>query len=50
MKILTAGQLAKEAHMNVETIHYYERRGLMLEAPRSMMKELQSSYPIRFAL
>lgn len=50
MKILTIGNLAKKAHVNVETIRYYEVRGLMPEPPRSMMKELQSSYPIRFAL
>jgi MerR family copper efflux transcriptional regulator len=35
MKILTSGQLAKKAHVNVETIRYYERRGLMPEPHRS---------------
>lgn len=31
---LTIGQLAKKAHVNVETIRYYERRGLMPEPSR----------------
>ncbi|MFQ6071039.1 MAG: heavy metal-responsive transcriptional regulator [Candidatus Aminicenantales bacterium] len=35
MKNFTIGQLAKKAHMNVETIRYYERRGLIPEPPRS---------------
>lgn len=35
MKILTIGQLGKKAQVNVETIRYYERRGLMPEPPRS---------------
>lgn len=34
MKSLTIGQLAKEAQVNVETVRYYERRGLMPEPPR----------------
>lgn len=34
MKSLTIGQLAKEAKVNVETVRYYERRGLMPEPPR----------------
>ena len=34
MEYLTTGQLAKEAHVNVETIRYYERRGLLPEPPR----------------
>ncbi|NJD68312.1 MAG: heavy metal-responsive transcriptional regulator [Candidatus Methylomirabilota bacterium] len=34
MQTLTIGQLAKQAHVNVETIRYYERRGLMTEPPR----------------
>ncbi|MBI4596084.1 MAG: MerR family DNA-binding transcriptional regulator, partial [Candidatus Tectomicrobia bacterium] len=34
MEELTIGQLAKRAQVNVETIRYYERRGLMAEPPR----------------
>ena len=34
MKSLTIGQLAREAQVNVETVRYYERRGLMPEPPR----------------
>ncbi|MFQ5963752.1 MAG: Hg(II)-responsive transcriptional regulator [Candidatus Scalinduaceae bacterium] len=34
MKNLTIGQLAKETGINIETIRYYERRGLILEPPR----------------
>lgn len=34
MKGLTIGQLAKQAHVNIETIRYYERRGLIPEPPR----------------
>jgi len=34
MKPLTTGQLAKQAQVNVETIRYYERRGLLPEPPR----------------
>ena len=35
MKNLTIGQLAKETGTNIETIRYYERRGLIAEPPRS---------------
>ena len=31
---LTIGQLAKQAGVNVETVRYYERRGLIPEPPR----------------
>lgn len=34
MKGLTIGQLAKQAQVNIETIRYYERRGLIPEPPR----------------
>lgn len=34
MKSLTIGQLAKRAQVNVETVRYYERRGLMPNPPR----------------
>ncbi|MBW2066153.1 MAG: heavy metal-responsive transcriptional regulator [Deltaproteobacteria bacterium] len=32
---LTIGQLARRAGVNLETIRYYERRGLIPEAPRN---------------
>ena len=35
MEVLTIGQLADEAGVNVETIRYYERRGLLREPPRT---------------
>jgi MerR family copper efflux transcriptional regulator len=35
MKKLTTGQLAKQANVNLETIRYYERRGLLPEPPRN---------------
>ena len=34
MKDLTIGKLAKEAQVNVETIRYYERRGLIPRPPQ----------------
>ena len=34
METLTSGQLAKEAQVNVETLRYYERRGLIPVPPR----------------
>ncbi len=34
MENLTIGQLARRARVNIETIRYYERRGLMPEPPR----------------
>jgi Hg(II)-responsive transcriptional regulator len=34
MENLTIGQLAKRADVNIETVRYYERRGLMPEPPR----------------
>lgn len=34
MENLTIGQLAKRAHVNIETVRYYERRGLMPEPTR----------------
>ena len=35
MEKLTTGQLAKHANVNLETIRYYERRGLLPEPPRN---------------
>ena len=34
METLTIGQLARQAEVNVETLRYYERRGLIPEPPR----------------
>mgnify|MGYP001092206371 CR=1 FL=1 len=34
MTTLTIGQLAREAGVNVQTVRYYERRGLLAEPPR----------------
>ncbi len=31
----TIGQLAKQANCKVETVHYYEKKGLMPEPPRT---------------
>lgn len=35
MEKLTTGQLAKKANVNLETIRYYERRGLLPEPARN---------------
>ena len=35
MEVMTIGQLAHEARVNIETIRYYERRGLLREPPRT---------------
>ncbi len=35
MKPLTIGRLAREAGVNLETVRYYERRGLLQKPPRS---------------
>ncbi|MFD2760393.1 MerR family transcriptional regulator [Lentibacillus juripiscarius] len=35
MEGLTISQVAKKANVNIETIRYYERRGLISEPPRS---------------
>ena len=34
MAELTIGQLAKRARVNVETVRYYERRGLVMQPVR----------------
>lgn len=41
MKNLTRGQLARETGVNIETIRFYERRGMIPEPPR-----LESGYRI----
>ncbi len=33
---LTIGDVAKEAKVNIETLRYYERRGLLASPPRSL--------------
>ena len=35
MKKLSISELAKRANVNIETIRYYERRGLLAEPPRN---------------
>lgn len=35
MEILSTGELARGAGVNVQTVRYYERRGLLPEPPRS---------------
>ena len=35
MEVLTIGQLAREAGVNIETIRYYERRRLLRDPPRT---------------
>jgi DNA-binding transcriptional MerR regulator len=36
MDVLNRGQLAEAAQVNIETLRYYERRGLILAPPRSL--------------
>jgi predicted transcriptional regulator len=38
MEGLTIGQVAKDANVNVETIRYYERVGLITQPPRTESK------------
>ena len=35
MNGLTSGEVAKQAHMRIETLRYYEREGLVARPPRS---------------
>lgn len=35
MRLLTTGELARETGVNVETVRYYERRGLIMEPQRT---------------
>ena len=35
MRSFTTGELARETGVNVETVRYYERRGLITEPPRT---------------
>jgi MerR family mercuric resistance operon transcriptional regulator len=34
--LLSIGQVAKDAEVNVETIRYYQRRGLLTEPPKPL--------------
>jgi MerR family mercuric resistance operon transcriptional regulator len=43
MQKYTIGQLAKAANVNLETIRYYERRGLVPEPPRNSSGHRQYS-------
>jgi hypothetical protein len=36
MDVLNRGELAEAAQVNIETLRYYERRGLILAPPRSL--------------
>jgi MerR family mercuric resistance operon transcriptional regulator len=35
MRSLTTGELAEKTGVNIETVRYYERRGLIMEPPRT---------------
>jgi Hg(II)-responsive transcriptional regulator len=43
MEAFTIGQLAKRANVNLETIRFYERRGLLPEPPRNKSGHRQYS-------
>ncbi len=44
METLTIGQLAEKARVNVETVRYYERRGLIAQPPRRVSGYRQYSW------
>jgi MerR family mercuric resistance operon transcriptional regulator len=44
MEKLSIGELARQANVNIETIRYYERRGLISEPPRNKSGHRQYSY------
>ena len=46
MNNLTIGQLAKNAEVNIETVRYYERRGLIPKPPRPRSGYRQYSHDI----
>ncbi len=52
MKALTIGHLARESGMNLETVRYYERRGLLPKPPRSAsgyrLFPIEASQRLRF--
>ena len=41
MEKLSIGELARQANVNIETIRYYERRGLIAEPPRNKSRHRQ---------
>jgi MerR family copper efflux transcriptional regulator len=43
MEKLSIGELARQANVNIETIRYYERRGLISEPPRNKSGHRQNS-------
>ena len=43
MNRLSIGELARQANVNIETIRYYERRGLLPEPPRNQSGHRQYS-------
>lgn len=43
MQTFTIGQLARKANVNIETIRFYERRGLLPEPPRNKSGHRQYS-------
>lgn len=43
MDKLSIGKLAKQANVNIETVRYYERRGLIAEPPRNKSGHRQYS-------
>ena len=43
MEKLSIGELARQANVNIETIRYYERRGLISEPPRNKSGHRQYS-------
>ena len=43
MEKLSIGELARQANVNIETIRYYERRGLISEPPRTKSGHRQYS-------
>ena len=38
MERLTIGEVAKQAHVRIETLRYYERTGLVASPPRSRIE------------
>jgi MerR family mercuric resistance operon transcriptional regulator len=44
MEKLSIGELARQANVNIETIRYYERRGLISEPPRNKSGHRQYSH------
>ena len=44
MEKFSIGELAKQANVNIETIRYYERRGLISEPPRNKSGHRQYSH------